>query len=107
MPDETKAVDFDRSFVAHMDSSYNLARWLVRDHRDARDVGQEAYLPALQFAGGFQGGDPRAWILAIVRNTGFTQLRGNRSPESPTELDEKVHRAYSEEAGGSRRGSQG
>jgi RNA polymerase sigma-70 factor, ECF subfamily len=104
MPHETKAVDFDRSFMAHMDSSYNLARWLVRDDRDAR---QEAYLRALQFAGGFQGGDPRAWILAIVRNTGFTQLRRNRSPESPTELDEKVHRAYSEEAGGSRRGSQG
>jgi RNA polymerase sigma-70 factor (ECF subfamily) len=72
LPDETKAVDFDRSLLPHLNASYNLARWLVRDDHDARDVGQEAYLRALRFAGGFRGGDPRAWILAIVRNTGFT-----------------------------------
>ena len=30
-----------------------------------QDVVQEAYLRALRFAGGFRGGDPRAWILAI------------------------------------------
>ena len=75
LPDESKAVDFDRTFLPHMDAAYNLARWLVRDDHDAQDVVQEAYLRAFRFVGGFRGGDPRAWILAIVRNTAFTWLK--------------------------------
>ena len=74
-----------------MDAAYNLARWLVRDDHDAQDVVQEAYLRALRFAGGFRGGDPRAWILAIVRNTAFTWLKRNRGINSPAEFDESVH----------------
>src|SRR5258708_33161661 len=99
LPDETKAVDFDRTFLPHMDAAYNLARWLVRDDHDAQDVVQEAYRRAFRFAGGFRGGDPRAWILAIVRNTAFTWLRRNRGAESPTEFDEKIHGGSSEESG--------
>ena len=99
MPDETKAVDFDRTFLPHMDAAYNLARWLVRDDHDAQDVVQEAYLRAVRFAGGFRGGDARAWILAIVRNTAFTWLRRNRQSESPAEFDENLHGIESEEPG--------
>lgn len=99
MPDESKAVDFDLTFLPHMDAAYTLARWLVRDDHDAQDVVQEAYLRALRFAGGFRGGDPRAWILAIVRNTAFTWLKRNRGSEWPSEFDEKVHRADSEDCG--------
>ena len=99
MPEESKVVDFDRTFIPHMDDAYNLARWLVRDDHDAQDVVQEAYLRALKFAGGFRGGDPRAWILAIVRNTAFTWLRRNRGSDSPAEFDEKVHGGSTEECG--------
>jgi RNA polymerase sigma-70 factor (ECF subfamily) len=99
LPDESKAVDFDRTFIPHMDAAYNLARWLVRDDHDAQDVVQEAYLRAFRFAGGFRGGDPRAWILAIVRNAAFTWLKRNRGSDSPTEFDEKVHGGSSEESG--------
>ena len=77
MPDEITAVDFERTFLPHMDAAYTLARWLVRDDHDAQDVVQEAYLRAVRFAGGFRGGDPCAWILAIVRNTAFTWLGRN------------------------------
>ena len=82
-----------------MDAAYNLARWLVRDDHDAQDVVQDAYLRAFRFAGGFRGGDSRAWILAIVRNTAFTWLRRNRGAEAPTEFDEKIHGGSSEEIG--------
>jgi len=99
LPDESKAVDFDRTFLPHMDAAYNLARWLVRDEHDAQDVVQEAYLRALRFAGGFRGGDPRAWILAIVRNTAFTWLKRNRGPAAPTEFDEQMHSEAGEESG--------
>ncbi len=82
-----------------MDAAYNLARWLVRDDHDAQDIVQEAYLRALRFAGGFRGGDSRAWILAIVRNTAFTWLKRNRGSDPPTEFDEKVHGGSTEETG--------
>ena len=99
MPDDTKAVDFDRTFLPHMDAAYNLARWLVRNDHDAQDVVQEAYLRAVRFAGGFRGGDPRAWILAIVRNAAFTWLKRNRESEPTTEFDEQVHGERIEENG--------
>jgi len=82
-----------------MDAAYNLARWLVRDEHDAQDVVQEAYLRAIRFASGFRGGDPRAWILTIVRNTAFTWLKRNRGSDAPTEFDEKVHGGSTEETG--------
>jgi RNA polymerase sigma-70 factor (ECF subfamily) len=82
-----------------MDAAYNLARWLVRNDHDAQDIVQEAYLRALRFAGGFRGGDPRAWILAIVRNTAFTFLKRNRGSNSPVEFDESRHRGEAEDMG--------
>jgi RNA polymerase sigma-70 factor (ECF subfamily) len=99
LPDLSKAADFERTFIPHMDAAYNLARWLVRDDHDAEDVVQEAYLRALRFAAGFRGGDPRAWILAIVRNTAFTWLKRNRGSDPPTEFNEQVHGAAIEENG--------
>jgi RNA polymerase sigma-70 factor (ECF subfamily) len=99
LPHENPAVDFDRTFLPHMDAAYNLARWLVRNDHDAQDIVQEAYLRALRFAGRFRGGDPRAWLLAIVRNTAFTWLRRNRGSNPPAEFDENVHMPEIEEAG--------
>ncbi len=82
-----------------MDAAYNLARWLVHDDHDAQDVVQEAYLRAFRFVGGFRGGDPRAWILAIVRNTAFTWLKRTRGSNQPTEFDEQMHAEVNEESG--------
>ena len=98
LPDESKAADFNRLFVPHMDAAYNLARWLVRDDQDAQDVVQDAYLRAFRFAGGFRGGDPRAWILAIVRNAAFSWLRSNRRSAPPAEFDENMHSETGQES---------
>jgi RNA polymerase sigma-70 factor (ECF subfamily) len=43
---------------------------------------QGAYLRAFRFAGGFRGGDRRARILAIVRNTAYTWVERNRGSDS-------------------------
>jgi len=99
LPDPSKAADFERWFIPHMDAAYNLARWLVRDDHDAQDVVQDAYLRAFRFAGGFRGGDPRAWILAIVRNAAFTFLKRKRGSNSAVEFDESIHRGAIEDAG--------
>jgi RNA polymerase sigma-70 factor, ECF subfamily len=77
--------------LSHLDSAYNLARWLVRNSADAEDVVQEAYLRAFQYCGGFRGGDARAWLLTIVRNTSYRWLRKARSYELGTQFDENEH----------------
>jgi RNA polymerase sigma factor (sigma-70 family) len=65
--------------MAHLDAAYNLARWLTRDESDAEDVVQEACLRAFRFQASFHGGNARAWLLAIVRNTYYTWLQKNRA----------------------------
>ena len=70
-----------------MRSAYNLARWIVRNGDDAEDIVQEAFLKAFRAVDTFRGGDARAWILSIVRNTAMNFLR-RRKPESGVELDQ-------------------
>ena len=77
--------------LPHLDSAYNLARWLMRNREDADDVVQEAFLRALQYSGGFRGGDARAWLLTIVRNTAYRWLRKTRAYEPVTQFDEEIH----------------
>jgi RNA polymerase sigma factor (sigma-70 family) len=82
---------FEQVVLPHLDAAYNLARWLVRSPADADDVVQESYLRALRFFEGFRGGDSRAWLLKIVRNTCYSWVRKNRPAELSDEFDETVH----------------
>lgn len=88
---ERKSEQFERIFVPHLDAAYNLARWLTQNEHDAQDVVQEAYLRAYRFFDAFRGGDGRAWLLAIVRNTAYTWLERNRGREVITVFEEEVH----------------
>src|ERR1700719_4347039 len=82
---------FEQVVLPHLDAAYNLARWIVRNTHDAEDVAQEAYLRAFKFFGGYQGGDPRAWVLKIVRNTSYSFLEKNRPADLAEQFDETVH----------------
>jgi RNA polymerase sigma-70 factor, ECF subfamily len=82
--------NFDQAVLPHLDVAYNLARWLMRNEQDAQDVAQEAYLRAFRFFPGFRGGDARAWLLKIVRNTCYTWLHVNRPMRDAAEFDEKL-----------------
>ena len=73
--------DFEQLMLPHLDAAYNLARWLTRDDHDARDVVQEAMLRAYRFLDGLRG-EPRPWLLAIVRNSCFTWLQTNRPADT-------------------------
>jgi RNA polymerase sigma-70 factor, ECF subfamily len=79
---------FEEAVLPHLDAAYNLARWLTRNQRDAEDVAQEAYLRAFRFFPSFRGGDARAWLMKIVRNTCYTWLHANRPLQDATEFDE-------------------
>jgi RNA polymerase sigma-70 factor (ECF subfamily) len=82
---------FEQLVLPHVDAAFNLARWLLRGRADAEDVAQEALLRACRFFGGFNGGDARAWLLQIVRNTCYTWLEKNRPMELSMEFDEELH----------------
>jgi len=77
--------------LPHLDAAFNLSRWLLKSRADSEDVAQEAMLPCLPLFRGFHGGDARAWLLQIVRNTCYTWLEKNRPVELMTEFDEELH----------------
>ncbi len=79
MNEERKLALFDQTIVPHLNAAYNLAAWLTRNKDDAEDVVQEAYLRAFRFFEGFHGGDGKAWLLAIVRNTCQTGYAGKKA----------------------------
>jgi len=71
--------------LCHLNAAYNLARWLMKNDPDAEDAVQEATIRAFRAFGGFRGGEPKAWYLAIVRNTAMNHLRSkNRRAEIET-----------------------
>jgi RNA polymerase sigma-70 factor, ECF subfamily len=82
---------FEQTVLPHLDAAYNLARWLTRNDQDAQDVTQEACLRAFRFFGGYQGGNMRAWLLTIVRNTFYTWLHKNHRADSTELFDEEIH----------------
>ena len=65
---------FEDIFMPYLDAAYNLARWIVQHDQDAKDIVQEAYLRAFKGYHGFRGGNSRAWLLTIVRNTAYTWI---------------------------------
>ncbi len=65
---------FEQAILPHLDSAYNLARWLVRDPSLADDVVQDAVVRALGYFASFRGGDGRSWLMHIVRNAALDAL---------------------------------
>jgi RNA polymerase sigma-70 factor (ECF subfamily) len=82
---------FETLVLPHLDAAFNLARWLLRSGTDAEDAAQEAMLRAYRFFHGFRGGDVRAWLLQIVRNTCFTWMEKNRHGKDMSEFNEELH----------------
>jgi RNA polymerase sigma factor (sigma-70 family) len=91
LPTKEQLRAFEAAVLPHLDAAYNLARWLIRNDHDSEDLVQEAYLRAFKFFGGFQGGDARAWLLAVVRNVCYTWLKKRQTRGATTAFDEEVH----------------
>lgn len=89
--------------MPHLDAAYNLARWLLRNDRDAEDVAQEACLRAFKFFEGFRGDDTKAkiWLLTIVRNACYRWLQNRRVEAGHTSFDDELHSAEQNECSAS------
>jgi RNA polymerase sigma-70 factor (ECF subfamily) len=72
---------FSNLVLPHLADGFALARWVTGNTADAEDVVQEACLRAYRGINGYAGGNARAWLLAIVRNTAYSWLRKNRPAE--------------------------
>jgi RNA polymerase sigma-70 factor (ECF subfamily) len=90
---------FTSVVMPHLDAAYNLAHWLTGNRTDAEDVVQDASLRAFRAIHKFAGGNARAWMLCIVRNTACSWLRKNRPTAVVMVEDlESVEAAYTKAA---------
>ena len=78
MDDTSDQARFAEVFLPHLVDAFRLARWIAGSRADAEDIVQEASMRAFKNIRGFSGGDPRAWVLTIVRNTSYSWLTKNR-----------------------------
>ena len=65
MNDQGRRIHFENQMLPLMSEAYNLARWMMKNEPDARDVVQDAYLKAFRYFGSFHGDSGRAWLLRM------------------------------------------
>ena len=87
VPTETST--FEQLMLPHLDSAYNLARWLLRDPHDAEDAVQDACLRAFRAFGGFRGataapGSSRSCATCAIRACARESASPGRWPSRRT-----------------------
>jgi RNA polymerase sigma-70 factor (ECF subfamily) len=78
---------FEREALAYVDALYNHGRYLAGNDADAEELVQETYLRALAGARTFVGGNLKAWLFRILRNTFIDIYRRGRHQPVLGELD--------------------
>ncbi len=84
---------FNQLVVLYQGLAYNVAYRILHDPDAAADATQDAFLSAFRAMGKFRGGSFKSWLLRIVTNACYDQLRAKqRRPTSsldglPVEAD--------------------
>lgn len=77
---------FNRLVLTHQELAFNVAFRILSDEDAAADATQTAFLSAYRSLGGFRGGSFRAWLMRMVTNTCYDELRRQkRHPSTPLE----------------------
>ncbi len=80
---------FNKLILNYQTLVYNVAYRMLHDPDAASDATQEAFISAFRALHGFRGGSFKAWLLRIVTNACYDQLRmAKRRPSSS--LDDMV-----------------
>jgi RNA polymerase sigma factor (sigma-70 family) len=66
---------FNRLVLAYQELAYNLAFRMLSEQEAAADVTQDAFISAYKSLGSYRGGSFRAWLLRIVTNGCYDELR--------------------------------
>ena len=73
---------FNRLVLTYQDMAFNQAYRLMGDAASAEDITQDAFISAYRKLHTFRGGSFKAWLLRIVTNAGYDELR--RRKRRPT-----------------------
>lgn len=77
---------FNRLVILHQELAYNLAYRILSDPDTAEDATQLAMIAAYNNIKGFRGGSFKAWLMRIVTNQCYDELRRQkRQPHVPLE----------------------
>lgn len=77
---------FNRLVLAYQDLVYNHAFRMVGEEESADDATQSTFISAFNHLGSFRGGSFKAWLLRIVTNACYDELRRRkRRPTVPLE----------------------
>ncbi len=77
---------FNRLVLAYQDLVFAQAYRMMGEAEAAQDASQEAFLAAYRSLEGFRGGSFKAWLLRIVTNACYDELRRRkRRPTTPLE----------------------
>lgn len=77
---------FNRLVLEYQDLVYNQAYRVLGDPHAADDATQEAFISAYTNIRSYRGGSFRAWLLRIVTNASYDELRRRkRRPTTPLE----------------------
>ena len=96
---------FNQLVLAYQSQVYNLAYRIVSDPAAAADATQEAFVSAYQNIGRFRGGSFKSWMLRIVANACYDELRRRaRRPavslEDLSEVDPEANPVLADDAEG-------
>ncbi|MCJ7667852.1 MAG: sigma-70 family RNA polymerase sigma factor [Anaerolineae bacterium] len=80
---------FDQLVRLYQGAIYNLAYRILGDVEAASDATQDAFLSAYRAIGRYRGGSFKGWLLRIVTNACYDQLR--RKKRQPTTSLEAVY----------------
>ena len=75
---------FNSLVLHYQDMAYNVAYRIMGEHGAADDAAQEAFISAYQKLEQYRGGSFKAWLLRIVTNACYDELRRRqRQPVTP------------------------
>jgi RNA polymerase sigma-70 factor (ECF subfamily) len=80
---------FNQLIMAYQGTAYNVAYRVIGNSEAAADACQEAFLKAYRAIKQYKGGSFKGWLLRIVTNACYDQLR-YRSRRPATSLDDIV-----------------
>jgi len=77
---------FNRLVLAYQDMVFNQAYRMISESEAAEDAAQDAFIIAYRKLNTFRGGSFKAWLLRIVTNLCYDELRRRkRRPTTPLE----------------------
>ena len=77
---------FNRLILAYQNMTFNMAYRILGDPAAAEDATQDAFISAFRSIRRFRGGSFRSWVMRIVTNACYDELRRRkRRPTTPLE----------------------